>query len=446
VEETLEAVERDDAWRTRFYAANRFASVAPDFTNPAAIKWWKNRVAEYMKAGCFGVGMSDFGEDNPAEAYYHNGRTGFEMHNLYTLLYHKATYEAVQESVDHRPLINARAGTAGMQRYPICWSGDPQCEFEEMAATLRGGLSLGLCGVPFWSNDTGGYLPIDELSATHPGPSKELYIRWTQMSMFQSHARYNGSPLRVPWKYGDEAVHNYRKYAGLRYRLLPYIYSHAYAATKTGLPLIRAMVLEFQDDPCTYNLQDQYIFGDAFLVAPIFRPVSKRTVYLPAGKWYEYETSKEFTGPVTLHVEPPLTVLPLYIRENSIIPMGADMQYVGEKPLNPILLNIWLSSEAKFTLYDDDERAHTEEIVECRASKQGNRITLNVGESGKRFYAKFNKTSRPKQVTLDGKEIPHRGSREALEKAEKGWYFEPFPVVYAKLDPSGNAKELVLHL
>jgi alpha-glucosidase (family GH31 glycosyl hydrolase) len=139
-------------------------------------------------------------------------------------------------------------------------------------------------------------------------------------------------------------------------------------------------------------------------------------------------------------------VLPLYIRENSIIPMGADMQYVGEKPLNPILLNIWLSSEAKFTLYDDDERAHTEEIVECRASKQGNRITLNVGESGKRFYAKFNKTSRPKQVTLDGKEIPHRGSREALEKAEKGWYFEPFPVVYAKLDPSGNAKELVLHL
>ncbi len=444
VEETLEAVERDDAWRTRFYAANRFPSVAPDFTNPAALKWWKNRVAEYMKAGCFGVGMSDFGEDNPTEAYYHNGRTGLEMHNLYTLLYHKATYEAVQESVDHRPLINARSGTAGMQKYPICWSGDPQCEFEEMASTLRGGLSLGLCGVPFWSNDTGGYLPIDELSAAHPGPSKELYIRWTQMSMFQSHARYNGSPLRVPWKYGDDAVHNYGKYAGLRYRLLPYIYSHSYAATKTGLPLIRAMVLEFQDDPSTYNLQDQYLFGDAFLVAPIFKPVSKRTVYLPAGTWYEYETSKEFTGPQTLHVEPPLTVLPLYIRENSIIPMGPDMQYVGEKPFDPIELNIWLSSDAEFTLYDDDERAHTQEIVKCQASRQGTRITLNVGASAKTFYAKFNKTTRPKQVSLDGKEIPHLASRHALEQAAAGWYFDTSSIVYAKFGPSGKERELVL--
>ena len=124
--------------------------------------------------------------------------------------------------------------------------------------------------------------------------------------------------------------------------------------------------------------------------------------------------------------------------------MGADMRYVGEKPFDPILLNIWLSSEAKFTLYDDDERAHTEEIVKCQASRQGSRITLNVGASGKRFYAKFNKTSRPKQVTLDGKEIPHRGSPEALEKAEEGWYFEPFPVVYVKFGPSGKGRELVL--
>jgi alpha-D-xyloside xylohydrolase len=446
VEETLEAVERDDAWRTRFYAANRFASVAPDFTNPAAVKWWKDRVADYMKAGCFGVGMSDFGEDNPADAYYHNGRTGLEMHNLYTLLYHKATYEAVQENTDHRPLINARSGTAGMQRYPICWSGDPECEWEEMASTLRGGLSLGLCGVPFWSNDTGGYLPIDELSAAHPGPSPELYIRWTQMSMFQSHARYNGSPLRVPWKYGDVAVENYRKYAGLRYRLLPYIYSHAYNATKTGVPLMRAMVLEFQDDPSTHNIQDQYIFGDAFLVAPVYKPVSKRTVYLPAGTWYEYETGKEYTGPVTLRVEPPLNVLPLYVRDNSIIPMGPDMLYVGDKPLNPITLDIWLASEAEFTLYDDDERAHTEEIVKCSASRTGSQVTLNVGASGKTYIARFNKTGRPRRVILNGKDMPHLASQQALENAELGWYFDPSSVVYAKFGPSGNARELLFHL
>jgi alpha-D-xyloside xylohydrolase len=446
IEETLEAVERDDAWRDRFYAANRFASVAPDFTNPAAVKWWKDKVGQYMKAGCFGVGMSDFGEDNPADAYYYNKKTGREMHNLYTLLYHKATYEAVVEYTGHRGLINARSGTAGMQRYPICWSGDPQCRWEEMAATLRGGLCLGLCGVPFWSNDIAGYLPPDDLAAGIPGPTPELYIRWMQMSMLQSHTRFNGSPLRVPWNFGDAAVASYRKYSTLRYRLLPYIYSHAYNATKTGLPMIRAMVLEFQDDPCTYNLQDQYVFGDALLVAPIYKPISKRTVYLPEGKWYDYETGEEHAGPKTLHVEPPLEVMPLYVRGNSIVPMGPFMNYVGEKPFDPITLDIWLRSQAEFTLFDDDERARTQEIVKCQASRKGNQITLNVGASAKTFVAKFNKTGRPKNVRVDGKEIPHLGSQQALDSAESGWYFDPSSVVYAKFVSAGSAKELVLHL
>ncbi len=199
------------------------------------------------------------------------------------------------ESSGHRGLINARSGTAGMQRYPICWSGDPNCEWEEMASTLRGGLSIGLSGVPFWSNDTG------RLSNSRGGHlTPELYIRWLQMAMFQSHVRFNGFPAYAthhwhapsPWAFGDRAVENYRKYAKLRYRLLPYIYSHAYNATKTGLPMMRAMVLEFQDDPSTYNIQDQYMFGDAFLVAPICDPVNKRTVYLPEGTWYDYETGR----------------------------------------------------------------------------------------------------------------------------------------------------------
>jgi alpha-D-xyloside xylohydrolase len=444
VEENLDAVERGDVWRDRFYAANRFASVAPDFTNPAAVKWWKDKVGEYMKAGCSAVGMSDFGEDNPADAYYHNGRNGLEMHNLYTLLYHKATFEAVQQHTDHRALINARSGTAGMQKYPICWSGDPECEWEEMASTLRGGLSLGLCGVPFWSNDVGGYLPIDELSPEHPGPSAELYIRWMQMSMFQSHTRFNGAPLRAPWTYGNRAVENYRKYATLRYRLLPYIYSHAYNATKTGLPMMRAMVLEFQDDPSTHNLQDQYMFGDAFLVAPVHKPVNKRTVYLPAGKWYDYETGKEYTGPNTFHVEPPLEVLPVYVRENSIIPMGPEMVFVGEKSFNPITLDVWLSSEAECVLYDDDERAHTEEIVNCQASKKANQIVLKMGASGKTYIAKFNKTSRPKNVSLNGKDVPHLASVQALDGAELGWYFDRSSLVYAKFNLSGKAGDLVL--
>jgi alpha-D-xyloside xylohydrolase len=437
IERSLEAVERDDAWRARYYKANRAPGLVPDFTNPAVIQWWKDKVAGYMKAGCFGVGMSDFGEDNPIDVYYYNKRSGLEMHNLYTLLYHKATYDAVAESSGHRGLINARSGTAGMQRYPICWSGDPKCEWEEMASTLRGGLSIGLSGVPFWSNDTSGYLSTGELTP-------ELYIRWLQMAMFQSHIRFNGFPLRMPWAFGDQAVENYRKYAKLRYRLLPYIYSHAYNATKTGLPMMRAMVLEFQNDPSTHNLQDQYMFGDAFLVAPVHSPINKRTVYLPEGTWYDYETGKEYRGPDYLHVDPSLDVLPLYVREDSIIPMGPDMSYIGEKPFNPITLDIRLSTNAECVLYDDDEQARTQEIVKCQASRKGNQITLNMGASAKTYIAKFNRTSRPKHVSLSGKDVPHLASQQALERAELGWYFDPSSVIYAKFSGSVSGTELLI--
>ncbi len=438
IEHSLEAVERDDAWRDRFYATNRTVGVFPDFTNPATVKWWKDKVHAFLDAGCFGIGMSDFGEDTPVNAYYHNGRTGLEVHNIYTLLYHKATFEAVQDYSGHRGLVNARSGTAGMQRYPICWSGDPECNWDEMVSTLRGGLSIGLSGVPFWSNDTGGYEPnVGNLTP-------ELYIRWLQMAMFQSHIRFNGSPYRAPWAFGDRAVETYRKYGKLRYRLLPYIYSHAYNASKTGVPMMRAMVLDFQDDPCTHNLQDQYMFGDALLVAPVYKPENDRTVYLPDGKWYDYETGKEYSGPQTLRVEPSLDVLPLYVKENSILPMGPEMVYVGQKPFDPITLDIWLSTDAECTLYDDDEKARTQEVVKCQASKKGNQVTLNVGPSTKTFIAKFNKTSRPKRVSLNGKDLPHVESLQALEKSEKGWFFDPSSVVYAKFNSSGMTKDLVL--
>jgi alpha-glucosidase (family GH31 glycosyl hydrolase) len=248
----------------------------------------------------------------------------------------------------------------------------------------------------------------------------------------------------VPWAFGGRAVENYRKYAKLRYRLLPYIYSHAYSATKTGLPMIRAMALEFQDDPSTYNIQDQYMFGDALLVAPVFTPVNERMVYLPEGAWYDFETGAEHKGPRYLRISPALNVMPVYVRDNSIIATGPDMMYVDEQPLNPITLDIQISSEAECTLYDDDERAHTEEIVKCQASKKGNQITLNVGASGNTYIAKFNKTSRPKHVSLNGKDALRLDSRQALEQAELGWYFDPSSVVHAKFNSSGIARELVL--
>jgi alpha-glucosidase (family GH31 glycosyl hydrolase) len=186
------------------------------------------------------------------------------------------------------------------------------------------------------------------------------------------------------------------------------------------------------------------MFGDAFLVAPIFQPHGRRRVYLPEGTWYDYETGEPHRGPITLQVEPPLEKLPLYVRADAIIPMGPDLPYITERPSNAVTLDVWLSSEAEFTLYDDDERAHTMEVVRCRARKKGNEISLNVGPSGKSFVAKFNKASRPVRVHLNGREVPHLASQQAFDQANLGWYFDGASVIYAKFVASGSGAELVL--
>ncbi len=432
-EYSLEAIERTEAWRWRHNRMFYELCLMPDFTNPEAVKWWKNKIAEYMRAGCFCVAMSDFGEDVPADACYYNGRSGKEMHNIYTLLYQKATYEAVAESAGHRGLVNARSGYAGLQKYPICWSGDPNSEWEDFLANIRAGLSIGLSGVPFWSCDTGGYQSnIGHLTA-------ELWIRWFQWSIFTSHVRLHGEhPPRVPWSFGEKALEIFRKYAKLRYRLLPYIYSQSYVATRTGLPLMRAMVLEFQEDPNCHNIEDQYMFGDSFLVAPICYPSGKRPVYLPRGLWFDYWTGKEYVGPAILHLDPPIDVLPLYVRGDSIIPMGPDMLYVGEKPFNPITLDVWLCSEAETIIYDEDE------IVKCKAKKKEDKTILELDSSKKIYIAKFNKTSCPVKVSFNGVSLPKLSSYSELERSKAGWCFDPPFTVYVKFDTYGSRSIILL--
>jgi alpha-D-xyloside xylohydrolase len=434
-EYSLAMVERDEAWRDRHNRAFYNLCLMPDFTNPEAVKWWKDKIIQYMRAGCFGIIMSDFGEDVPADACYYNGRSGEEMHNIYPQIYQKASFEAVEEGTGHRGLVNARSGTAGMQRYPICWSGDPNCEWEDMRNTLRSGLSIGLSGVPFWSCDNGGF------SGTVGHLTPELWIRWSQWSMFISHPRLHGIGIRrVPWSFGDRAVENFRKYAKLRYRLMPYIYSQAYKAARTGLPMMRAMVLEYQDDPNTYSMDNQYMFGDAFLVAPVCTPVNERQVYLPEGVWFDYWTAKQYAGPITLKVEPPLEVLPLYVKGDSMIPMGPDISYVGEKPFDPVILDIWLDSEAECTIYDDDE------IIKCTARCNAGIVKVDISSSERTHIVKLNQTKMPTNVTLNGIELPMVVSYAELEASKQSWYFDSTQIVYAKFKSLGVSSDLMIKI
>jgi alpha-D-xyloside xylohydrolase len=436
-EYSLEAFERTENWRWRHNKLFYIPCLMPDFTNPETVRWWKEKIGEYIEAGVFGVTMSDFGEDVPADAYYYNGRSGEEMHNIYPLLYQKTTFEAVAEKRKGQGLVNARSGYAGMQKYPICWCGDPNCTWQDMIASIRGGLSIGLSGVPFWSCDVGGYQSkFGELTT-------KLWIRWFQWAMFTSHVRLHGEPPpRAPWIFGEEALQIFRKYVKLRYRLLPYIYSQAYISGRTGLPMMRAMILEFQDDPNCRDLDDQYMFGDSLLVAPVCDPSDRRTVYLPKGKWIDYWTGEEYEGPTVLHLKVPLEIIPLYIKMDSIIPMGPEMSYVGEKPFDPLTLDIWVDFEAKSIIYLE------EEIIECNVRKTAETIVISLKTSkpSKRtFMLKINKAFKPREVRLNDLILAKVENFDYLENGVGWWFDENNSVLYIRLkEPLRERREVAL--
>ncbi|GFP30834.1 TIM-barrel domain-containing protein, partial [Candidatus Hakubella thermalkaliphila] len=399
-----------------------------DFSNPEAVNWYKDKHHPLLRMGVK-VFKTDFGEEIPEDAHFYNGMRGKEMHNLYPLLYNRAVFE-VTEEVTGRGLVWSRSAWAGSQKYPVHWGGDPQTDFPSLACTLRGGLSLGLSGIPFWSHDIGGF--------AGPRPSPKLYIRWAQFGLLSSHARCHGITPREPWEYGEEALSIFRFYAKLRYRLIPYLYSYAHVASKTGLPLMRAMVLEYQDDPNTYDKDLQYMLGQELLVAPIFDESDKRYLYLPPGRWIDYWNGNEYEGPGTIYYEAPIDKIPLFVKAGAIIPMGPEMSYVGEKPFDPITLDIYPHGLSEFTLYDDDETT----TFRCQGSQR--ELMFEITTSPRTYLLKFNKISCPTMVEINGERIASCSSYSALESSQQGWWWDPSAQLYVKTKAEGGARIRVL--
>lgn len=279
-----------------------------DFTNQETIDWYQDKIAALLKQGV-GVIKVDFGEAAPASGIYSNGRTGFYEHNLYPLRYNKAVAE-VTKKVTGENIIWARSTWAGSQRYPLHWGGDAATTNTAMAATLRGGLSLGVSGFTFWSHDVGGF--------TTKAP-EDVYKRWTPFGMLTSHVRSHGEPPTEPWEYSEEFLNSFRNADNMRYKLMPYIYAEAKYASEKGLPMLRALFIEFPNDPGSWLVDDQYLFGSNMLVAPLFENVTEREVYLPEGKWIDYQTNKVYEkGWHTIKAgEIPIIVL---VKNGSVIP------------------------------------------------------------------------------------------------------------------------------
>lgn len=285
-----------------------------DFTNPDAAAWYADQLKGLLQLGvdCF---KTDFGERIPIDVRYADGSDPMAMHNYYTYLYNRCVYKLlVKEKGEKEAVLFARSATAGCQQFPVHWGGDCCATYASMAETLRGGLSFMMSGFSFWSHDMGGF----EMTS-----SPDLYKRWVQFGLLSTHSRLHGSKsYRVPWLYDQEACEVCREFTQLKYSLMPYLYDCAAYAHETGIPVMRPMVLEFEEDPATAYLDMQYMLGNKLLVAPIFRENQQALYYLPEGTWTHLLSNERKNGGRWYQETYDFHSLPLYVRPNSILPIG----------------------------------------------------------------------------------------------------------------------------
>ena len=297
-----------------------------DFTNPEAVEWYQGYLEELVDMGVDSF-KTDFGERIPvrdsfygkrAEQYgivYFDGSNPDKMHNYYTQLYNWAVYEVLERKLGkNQACLFARSATVGGQKYPVHWGGDNLSNYPSMAQSLRGGLSLSLCGFGYWSHDIGGF---------EAGCTPDIFKRWTQFGLLSSHSRYHGSSeYKVPWIYDEESVKVTRRFTKLKLRLMPYLYRWAAEAARTGVSMMRPMFLEFPEDHTTPFLDMQYMLGENLLVAPIFNDKGIASYYLPAGNWTNMLTGEVKPGARWHQEQHGYMTFPLLVRENSIIPFG----------------------------------------------------------------------------------------------------------------------------
>jgi alpha-D-xyloside xylohydrolase len=334
-----------------------------DFTNPAAVAWFVRLLRPLLEQGVAAF-KTDFAEGVPADAVAHNGMTGTELHNVYTLLYND-TVSAVTRDVAGHGLVWARSSYLGGQRHSAQWGGDVNATYPAMGSTLRGGLSHGLSGVPFWSHDAGGF---------HGTPTPDLYVRWAQFAALSPLVRFHGTTSRLPWDFPSDAERLVVEALRLRYRLMPYIYSCAVESSRTGIPLMRALLVDHPHDPAAWGAELEYLLGPDLLVAPMHDPSGERDVYLPAGRWVDHWTGETYEGGRYLRVTAPLERIPLFVRHGALVPVLSDQDTVDEGPFDGVTVVSWGGTDARTVVRDvdgDTELVAVREGDTLRVTREG---------------------------------------------------------------------------
>jgi alpha-glucosidase len=428
-----------------------------DFTNPAARNWWTEQHRPLLEMGIDGW-WADLNEPSkhPQDMAHHGG-SAEAVHNLYPLLMQQAISAAYERyAPGRRAFILSRSAYAGAQRYGVgWWSGDVERTFAALRKQVAVGLSAGLAGIPLWSSDVGGYGFAGECTP-------ELYVRWFQFGAFTPLLRPHGDETqkREPWQFGGQVEAICRTYLRLRYRLLPYIYTLAQEASSSGTPLMRPVIMEFPGDAVASNLADQYLFGPDILVAPVTEADAvSRPVYLPAATWSDFWTGARVQGPCTIEAAAPLDRLPLYIREGAIVPMGPDLQYSGELPLDPLTLAIYPAPgrTRSFTLYEDDgestdyragafaqtrfDVAETDGTIRWRAGAREGGLAIPT----RTLLLEFHHCRQPRQANWAGASLPAAPSLASLHVMPAGafWHRER-ALMIVKLPDNGAPSSLTL--
>ena len=315
-----------------------------DFSNPETVSWYQQKIEGLLKQGVSTI-KCDFGEAAPYNGFYHSGKGGLYEHNLYPLRYNKALFEVIDsfaksqtsnlKSQTESGIIWARSAWAGSQRYALHWGGDAATNNIGMLGDLRGGLSFGLSGFSFWSHDMGGFVTASP---------EDIYRRWLPFGFLSSHTRAHGAPPTEPWLISESFTDAFRQCAEMKYKLMPYVYAQAKDCSERGLPMVRALLVEFPEDPGAWLVEDEYMFGSQMLVAPLLESGTSRMVYLPSfkeegggSKWIDYQTGKVYgSGYQTIEAGPiPAVIL---VRDGSLIPHAPLAQRTDEIDWNAIEL------------------------------------------------------------------------------------------------------------
>ena len=308
-----------------------YEDVVLDFSNPETVKWYQDKLAGLLNIGVSAIKV-DFGEAAPLNGIYASGKSGWYEHNLYPVRYDMAVSE-ITKKLHNENIMWARAAWAGSQRYPLHWGGDAATTNTGLLGTLRAGLSFGLSGFSFWSHDMGGFVK---------STPEDLYCRWIPFGFLTSHTRAHGAPPTEPLLYDSKRVQDvFRKSAEMKYRLMPYVYAQAKECTEKGLPMLRALFVEFPDDPGAWKVDDEYLFGSQILVAPLLESgMTGRTVYLPEGKWIDYQTEKVYEGGWH-RIEAGSLPIIMLVRDGSVLPHLKLAQSTAEMDWSKMSLKVY---------------------------------------------------------------------------------------------------------